>query len=858
MSEPRSLLVEDISVQVRTRVHEGRFRCLSAFLFELVQSTEAEAAGVMVCDVDSGSVRVVREIDQVDPYEPRRPRTTGFGFARWKESLLRLIVGQRDENTGVEQSGQSDYRYVLTPKDKNGRSEVRWLFAVRVWSPSIWKQAHAEQHWLYLVAPELIAPVEPRHPEMLAHAISLMATSWFRWKAQLLDEQEVLKQRAKAGLAVSENDVFSRLVRPLSPKALHQMLRVFTQSAVKRYGAKEIEEFADQCINCSFGRATPCCDVGGTKNFPCPQAQSLKEKLRPIALLEIWRTGFWKPGANPTSFNSAFEGAVQGLRFAAKQLKNVIGENLEWPDLPASLAHGSQHTLLQGFVAIAIERELPHLTAKTFNHKPNLMFGYASALSELALLFLTRGPWEPSTIKTLAYVIGEFGHRELDIPRRINLTRHLEQTLRGESALYTLKKRYRDHFFHTVEVCLMGYALLTSHPDPKRPKLRFVDHLTRQCGYQPPRPPAAKPLSPAAAAQDMLGQWWLAAILHDTAYGIDILSGTKELLEFFDQTKGPAHPSAMKDFLGAVGKALTGLGEFQRSQLKAWAPELEKDGSLDKGDHGVIAALHMRSLLGELGADVAEHYTPAERAIAFHNTHFPPVNAKRDPLAALLILCDQLQDWGRSSLGYDRSPELVLSRLVEASGAPEEEQFGPVKRYSFNIVPSQKGQVWRDAFKLSVEMEYSSRVLDRLETVPFVWGGATYNFQRVNFSGWNIELKVRFLTPNPAHCDKRKTAKLHEFTAAVERQSSKEPRAQALMPWLMQASQGRLGNAVYHEAAAAPGIFTPEAGISVSTADYHAQFEGLTLDLVKLGRACAEHKPLMALNAGVLAKVLLG
>jgi len=170
---------------------------------------------------------------------------------------------------------------------------------------------------------------------------------------------------------------------------------------------------------------------------------------------------------------------------------------------------------------------------------------------------------------------------------------------------------------------------------------------------------------------ELLAKWWVASLVHDTAYGIDIFDGTLKLLEFFN-----SH-SEIKNFVGGSRSIVAKLAE----PLQKLAKELGSDNSLKKGDHGVIAAASLDEILKKLGPKTHEQFTPSVRAIAFHNTRHPAVNAGRDPIAALLILCDTVQEWGRSSLGFDRSPAVLLSRMMESSLTPPEEQFGPVKRF---------------------------------------------------------------------------------------------------------------------------------------------------------------------------------
>jgi hypothetical protein len=75
-------------------------------------------------------------------------------------------------------------------------------------------------------------------------------------------------------------------------------------------------------------------------------------------------------------------------------------------------------------------------------------------------------------------------------------------------------------------------------------------------------------------------------------------------------------------------------------------------------DHGVWSALMLAHLLairqgfasrerGGLYGDFSSIHVPACHAICLHNLETITVEFERYPLAFLLILCDELQDWGR-------------------------------------------------------------------------------------------------------------------------------------------------------------------------------------------------------------------
>ncbi len=465
-------------------------------------------------------------------------------------------------------------------------------------------------------------------------------------------------------------------------------------------------------------------------------------------------------------------------------------------------------------------------------------------------------------------------HQVLGVPARLEIDKHLGQTLRGETALHTLKQRYRDHFFHTIEVCLIGHWLLLSRPDPAK-KQTLADLLVLKCGKAKTARLAALKSRPdeqkkenerwhvPESARDFIANWWLAALSHDTAYGIDVLRGTLDLLSYFQNQKG----EAMKGFIGEVKGCIAKLGE----NLRGLAPEFDADDSIKKGDHGLITGGHLRQSLQNLDlesgkADAQELYHPAVRAVAFHNTRHPKVVAERDPVAALLILCDTVQDWGRSQLGFTRSPAEVLSRIVEGGATPSDEQFGPVEAFYFamkQIAPSPKGMArngnkrprihkWDKKNKMEIRLHYAPWMTEKpdcREKVFYSWADMTYNLQRVDFSGWGLDLRIVQRTPF-AEKWKRELAglpvedqnatELDRLAAMIREQSAWN----LLGHWLEEVGRKSEASALAHKV---ERDWDLEAG---------CRWEILSFNLCQLGQRFLEKRALMKADVGEFGQIV--
>jgi hypothetical protein len=58
----------------------------------------------------------------------------------------------------------------------------------------------------------------------------------------------------------------------------------------------------------------------------------------------------------------------------------------------------------------------------------------------------------------ILYLVAEYAHVELGIPRRLSVEKYLRSLLGAETGLYLTEEFYRDHTFHMVYVCLSTRA----------------------------------------------------------------------------------------------------------------------------------------------------------------------------------------------------------------------------------------------------------------------------------------------------------------------------------------------------------------------------------------------------------------
>lgn len=337
-------------------------------------------------------------------------------------------------------------------------------------------------------------------------------------------------------------------------------------------------------------------------------------------------------------------------------------------------------------------------------------------------------------IHRLMLLVARYGHDELGIPARVDLRAHLLHAARGEPALYALKHSYRDHFFHVLEVCFLGHVLLeTELPSGQRLWQIVSQHLLQRDD---------KPM--------VLRLWYMAALLHDIGRAMDVLNSSWEYLSFFK------HSGALRRLAESYGAAIRQLSQEQ----EVWRLGIISPGSGIERDHGIVGALHLRALLESIARTDRSvkpaDYLPAVRAIALHNLRRPDhrIIFDRDPLAFLLALCDQLQEWRRPRFSYATSPNLILSKLGGALQAPDEPRDA-LRQITTNLQvrTDEHNGIWMGLDRtigqppgLDFWLEYDEQI-NTFSRVFYVWLDATLNFQRMDLHGLPLDMRVHYVTP---------------------------------------------------------------------------------------------------------------
>ncbi len=268
-------------------------------------------------------------------------------------------------------------------------------------------------------------------------------------------------------------------------------------------------------------------------------------------------------------------------------------------------------------------------------------------------------PADQRVLQSLLWLLSEIGHTRFGVDRELDFEKHLYLSAMEQPALYALKAFYRDHLNHVIQVCLTGWLILETE---------FEHTRDGNCAV------ADRFLSTGQNREELMRQWFVASLLHDVGYVIDIGTGWADLLDKFED----------KEVLGVLSKATRKTIEDWSSCVDTWKGWDYRSEDRPGEDHGVVSALHVQNALAKITNASAADYSAALTAIAHHNHPKAKIRFQEEKLSVLLVLCDELQEWNRPWLELDRAG-LALSTVVAFDPAHTLRWHKPLSKVTTNL-----------------------------------------------------------------------------------------------------------------------------------------------------------------------------
>ena len=417
---------------------------------------------------------------------------------------------------------------------------------------------------------------------------------------------------------------------------------------------------------------------------------------------------------------------------------------VKWFDqLTSVIKENSKQQGERGYREIGRELLLGHLVGQWTNRESSLYRDIENeVLSDLELTRMMHGlaitlhflyaerQMQGDLLHRMMQLMSKYCHDDLGIPARIDLRSHLLHAVRGEPALHSLKRFYRDHFFHVFEVCASGHVMLDT-------KLPDGSYLWQR---------VAKSMR-LADRTDVLRQWYLAALLHDIGYAMDMLNSSRDHLSFFK------HSDALRQLCESHAAASEKLSVAEELRCL----NLPKRKAIPT-DHGVVGAIHLASLLSHIAKEdksvSVSSFKPAIEAIAYHNLRNSTdrISYNSNPIAVLLAICDQIQEWRRPRLPYSLSAQTIISRISGGAAYPPD-SHDHFKKILANLQVESTGNqlqysiVEREgSTALQIALRYGEEI-NRNSGVFQIWLDSTLNFQRLDLEGLPIDVIITFETP---------------------------------------------------------------------------------------------------------------
>lgn len=254
-------------------------------------------------------------------------------------------------------------------------------------------------------------------------------------------------------------------------------------------------------------------------------------------------------------------------------------------------------------------------------------------------------------------------HDDKDVYNRI-LKNTIISSIDIDALLHLTEKRYRDHCKHQLRVGLLGSFFLNTIYNTDNEKL--ISHF-RNSG-------STKGMN----NDEIFIAWWTAALLHDYAYPISFLLKSADQLRVVKKKYKRQQDNisdAYTNYLNMYSDYFS--GELIQEYIKSCDSEnkdsirikienglslifdssnpyentLKSNLLLDHDaiyDHGVLTAVIISTKIAR--SNISKPIKQALKAIALHNNHNNKLSFDKEPLASLLVLSDEMQEWGREMI----------------------------------------------------------------------------------------------------------------------------------------------------------------------------------------------------------------
>ncbi len=243
-------------------------------------------------------------------------------------------------------------------------------------------------------------------------------------------------------------------------------------------------------------------------------------------------------------------------------------------------------------------------------------------------------------------------------------------------ASYLMEKWHRDHYLHQFNVAALGEFFFSVFTRKGQTLLSEIDILLPKLGKD-----------------EIKYAWWTASLLHDHAYPIENLIKLFYKLQNLEKIYDIDNFS--KSIFDAIESTSTLSGYFvkffekciheQASYRKLIFNDLDKFGKnifeilhinteFDHFDHAHLGIINICSIIGINNTDSAKSIFSrippwlilALKAILMHHGE-KAIALSENPMAFLLILCDELQEWTRRQIYHSNGQDRFTHSIIKTT-----------------------------------------------------------------------------------------------------------------------------------------------------------------------------------------------
>lgn len=335
-----------------------------------------------------------------------------------------------------------------------------------------------------------------------------------------------------------------------------------------------------------------------------------------------------------------------------------------------------------------------------------------------------KGSADSEVISSKTYLICQFAHISSGVDRQFCLYTHLQELFAPELILYTTSESYRDHLFHVVDVCLLGYLLLeynkTSHwltesiDCPRRKKLER--------------------------------NWFIASLLHDIGYRLKL---SEKILDLLSNLESPELDEYKRILSKGISDAIDAFDKSAKDEKEKCnsIKDCEYEGRFAE-NHGAVSWSHVRNLLRNMKRDdkFMEDMAEALCAIFKHSSHVE-ICAEKEPISFLLLLCDRLQEWGHPRVEISELTRSVASAM-HFSGVAKLDLRWSVTHLGINFNVSKNSS--HKIEKVKDNLEFILNYVDSKGTIiepAVIWAELSFDFKRIILPNKNKQISVTCIHP---------------------------------------------------------------------------------------------------------------